>query len=54
MEGQRARTLRAWATHEMLYGDPDSGEAMWGEALEIFNRLGAQMEAERMADKPSR
>src|SRR5574341_309936 len=52
MEGERARTLRAWARHELSNGDAQKGEAMWNEARDIFTRLGAPLEAERMADLP--
>jgi hypothetical protein len=52
MEGEQARTLRAWATHELERGDRARGAAMWQEAREIFSRLGAELEAERMAELP--
>jgi tetratricopeptide (TPR) repeat protein len=40
MEGERARTLRAWAKYEMERGDKKRGEKMLQEAREIFARLG--------------
>ncbi|MGQ0604845.1 MAG: ATP-binding protein [Anaerolineales bacterium] len=49
MEGGRARTLKEWATFERQYGDADKGAAMWQEARELFVKLGAEREAERMA-----
>jgi tetratricopeptide (TPR) repeat protein len=52
MEGERARTLRAWAIHELEHSDHSRGAAMWHEAREIFARLGAELEAERMAELP--
>ncbi len=54
MEDERARTLRAWATHELERGDQARGAAMWRESREIFARLGAELEVERMADPPRR
>ncbi len=48
MEGERARALRAWATHELARGDRSQGEAMWQEARQIFAQLGADLEVERM------
>jgi tetratricopeptide (TPR) repeat protein len=48
MEGERARALRAWATHELAHGDRSRGEAMWREARQIFAQLGADLEVERM------
>jgi tetratricopeptide (TPR) repeat protein len=53
MEGERARTLRAWAEYELKRGDRARGAAMWQEAREIFARLGADLEAARMGDAPS-
>ncbi len=47
-EGQRARTLRAWARYEMERGDKEQGEGMWQEAREIFEQLGMTLEVERM------
>ena len=39
MEGERARTLRAWAEYEIGCGDKERGEKMLQEAQEIFERL---------------
>jgi DNA-binding SARP family transcriptional activator/tetratricopeptide (TPR) repeat protein len=47
-EGERARTLRAWATYELERNDRAGGEAMWQQAREIFERLGMTLEVERM------
>jgi tetratricopeptide (TPR) repeat protein len=52
MEGERARTLRAWATYELERGDRLRGEAMWQEAQQVFAQLGADLEVERMAVLP--
>jgi tetratricopeptide (TPR) repeat protein len=40
MEGEQARTLRAWAGYEMEQGDRELGERMARQAEEIFARLG--------------
>ena len=42
MEGERARTLRAWAGYEIERGDRGRGEEMRQEAREIFARLGIE------------
>ena len=47
-EGERARTLRAWGRYEIDRGDPARGKAMQREAREIFERLGMELEVERM------
>lgn len=52
MEGERARTLKAWATHELQRGDRARGAEMWQEAHATFARLGADREAERMSRMP--
>jgi tetratricopeptide (TPR) repeat protein len=49
MRSERARTLRAWAHHEIADGDPTHGAAMWQEARTIFAELGADLEVERMS-----
>jgi predicted ATPase len=54
MEGERAKTLRAWARYELEQGDHEKGAAMWQEARETFARLGAELEVERMATLPAR
>ncbi len=53
MDGERARTLREWARYELRGGHRERGLEMWKEAREIFLRLGAQMEVDRMAELPS-
>ncbi|MCI0393545.1 MAG: tetratricopeptide repeat protein, partial [Chloroflexi bacterium] len=47
-EGERARSLRAWADYEKRAGDAVKGEAMWQEAREIFERLEITLELEVM------
>jgi len=51
-ELERARTLREWARYEFKRGHKESGETKWQEARQIFAKLGAQMEVERMKDLP--
>jgi hypothetical protein len=53
MEGEQARTLREWARWELLGGNREHGEALWAEAREIFGKLGATVEYDRMAQFPS-
>ena len=48
-EGERARTLRAWARYEMGQGDMAQGEKMWQEAQELFAQMGMSLEVERMS-----
>jgi serine/threonine protein kinase/predicted ATPase len=48
MEAERARTLRDRARHERARGDKARGEELWREALEAFQRLGMELEVERM------
>jgi hypothetical protein len=52
MDGERARTLREWARYKIKLNDWERGLAMWKEARDIFARLGAHMEVDRMADEP--
>ncbi len=47
-EGERARTLRAWAWYEQTHGDPAHGAALWHEAQALFARLGMTAEVGRM------
>jgi hypothetical protein len=49
-EGDRARTLQAWARHEMEQGNSERGEKMWNDARDIFVRLGMELEVGRMTD----
>jgi serine/threonine protein kinase/tetratricopeptide (TPR) repeat protein len=48
MESERARTLRDWARHELVSGDPERGRQLWGEARDSFQRLRMELEIERM------
>ena len=53
IDGERARTLREWARYELRAGNREKGEKMWREAREIFARLGADLEVERLAKPPA-
>jgi class 3 adenylate cyclase/predicted ATPase len=52
IKGERARTLREWARHEFKAGEQDQAEKMWEEAKDIFVKLGADMEVQRMKTPP--
>jgi predicted ATPase/class 3 adenylate cyclase len=53
MAGERARTLRDWATHEIQRGDAARGLGMWEASRALFGELGAEQEVARMASPPS-
>ncbi|HEU0295667.1 MAG TPA: adenylate/guanylate cyclase domain-containing protein [Anaerolineales bacterium] len=53
IDSERARTLREWARYEFTRGNREQGQKMWQEAREIFTRLGAQKEADRMNELPA-
>lgn len=50
---ERARTLREWAKSLFRAGNQEQAEKVWQESREIFNKLGADMEVQRMADPPA-
>ncbi|MBZ0291731.1 MAG: protein kinase [Anaerolineae bacterium] len=50
MEGERAHTLKAWATYEINQGNLSRGQELRQEASAIFLRIGAEVEAERMRE----
>lgn len=52
IDSERARTLREWARYEFKCGNTEAGKQKWEEAREIFSKLGAQMEVERMNHLP--
>jgi len=52
IDSERARTLRKWSRHKITHGDREKGTKMWEEAREMFAKLGAQMEVERMKTLP--
>ncbi len=45
---EEARTLRAWARHEMERGDKEQGEVLWAQAREWFELLGMDVELARI------
>ena len=47
-EGEQARTLRAWAQYEVRQRRAAAGRKMWGEARDLFLRLGLAAEVEKM------
>ena len=53
IEGERARTLREWAKYELRNNNYEQGVKLWAEARGIFEKLGAHLEVERMAELPS-
>jgi tetratricopeptide (TPR) repeat protein len=53
MDGERARTLREWARYEFQCGNREDGLKKWQEARDVFLKLGADKEAERMANPPT-
>jgi hypothetical protein len=53
IEVERARTLREWAKHSFKKGDSEQATKMWQDAREIFARLGAYLEVERMNRLPA-
>lgn len=52
IELEYAHTLREWARYKFKSGDNEQGKKMWQEAMDIFAKLGAQMEVERMRAYP--
>lgn len=53
LDMERARTLREWSRYELRRENVDDAVAMWQEAREIFERIDAQKEVERMGEYPS-
>jgi class 3 adenylate cyclase/predicted ATPase len=52
INGERARTLREWAKYEFKMGNRDQATEMWQKARDIFAKLGADMEVQRMNEQP--
>lgn len=48
MEGERARTLKAWAEYERTQGNTERGASLQQEARDLFRRIGASLEADRL------
>lgn len=53
IEGERARTLHAWANFEIQNGNYDEGVIKWLAAQELFAQLGADFEVARMQQMPN-
>ncbi len=53
INGERARTLREWAKHAFKAGNQEQAAKMWEEAREVFAKLGADLEVQRMGDSPA-
>ena len=53
INGEQARTLREWAKYELKNGDKKQGKKLWKKSRDLYVKLGAQMEVERMNDLPS-
>jgi tetratricopeptide (TPR) repeat protein len=53
IEMERARTLREWAKYTFKKGDQEQAIKMWQDAREIFAKLGADLEVQRMNDLPA-
>jgi tetratricopeptide (TPR) repeat protein len=50
IEMENARTLREWARYEFEMGNRDQATEMWQKARDIFAKLGAEMEVQRMKE----
>jgi class 3 adenylate cyclase/predicted ATPase len=48
LQGERARTLREWAHHEIARGNRAGGELLWREVRAVFVRLGMDGEVSAM------
>jgi hypothetical protein len=53
IEMEKARTLREWAKASFRSGNPEQGERLWYESRQIFARLGADLEVQRMESPPA-
>ena len=53
INGERARTLREWARYEFKNGDKKQGKTLWKKSRDIYVKLGAQLEVERMSEFPA-
>ncbi|MDQ3006057.1 MAG: tetratricopeptide repeat protein [Chloroflexota bacterium] len=50
INGERARTLREWARYELKNGDKKRGKALWKKSRDLYAKLGAQLEVDRMSE----
>jgi class 3 adenylate cyclase/tetratricopeptide (TPR) repeat protein len=53
INGERARTLREWARYELKNGNKKQGKTLWKKSRDIYVKLGAQLEVERMSQLPA-
>lgn len=53
IEMEKARTLREWAKTSFRAGNLEQGERLWHESRQIFARLGADLEVQRMEAPPA-
>lgn len=53
LNGERARTLREWAKYELGNGDKKQGKKLWKKSRDIYIKLGAKLEVERMNELPA-
>ena len=53
INGERARTLREWARYEFKSGVKKQGKALWKKSRDLYVKLGAQLEVDRMDQLPA-
>ncbi|MCI0551421.1 MAG: tetratricopeptide repeat protein [Anaerolineae bacterium] len=53
LNGERARTLREWAKYELGNRDKKQGKKLWKKSRDIYIKLGAKLEVERMNELPA-
>jgi class 3 adenylate cyclase/predicted ATPase len=53
INGERARTLREWARYELKNGDKKQGKTLWKKSRDLYVKLGAQLEVDRMNELPA-
>jgi class 3 adenylate cyclase/tetratricopeptide (TPR) repeat protein len=53
INGERARTMREWARYELKIGDKKQGKALWKKSRDLYAKLGAQLEVDRMNQLPA-
>jgi len=53
INGERARTLREWAKYEFKNGDKKQGKTLWKKSRNLYIKLEAQLEVDRMNELPA-
>ena len=53
-EDELARTLRSWAMYELRIGNQEQAKVKWKVSRELFRKIGATYEVNRMAEFPKR